>query len=77
MSEYIRCSSCNFPLGDVRRLYKACLEIKLGKTSENRHFDSSTNTTAADILDILNVKNICCRTRMLTAITIEEEIKKR
>lgn len=72
MYNYIRCPNCNNSIGEIYELFLAMKNFKFNEevkenTDPNRiMLNSDINIELIDIFEILNVKKICCRTKLIS-----------
>lgn len=83
MYDIIKCYRCNTSLGEFYSLYNA-MKHQLYEDYFNKELDNvdvfklelndNVNINTAEIFDILNINNYCCRTIILTNIEIKSYI---
>lgn len=68
---YIRCPNCNNSIGEIFELFTIMKNHKY-KTMVDKNYDinksvinSDISVDLIDIFEILNVKKICCRTKLM------------
>lgn len=79
MLPFVACISCGYPIGYDAPLYRHMLRelvaSKVGATGtrpQNAAMDALLQTCAGEILDLLGLKNMCCRMHTITAMTMAD-----
>lgn len=73
----VKCFTCGTVLADKYRYYQAevkKIKIQRGESVEKVVYLTKTNvdkTAEGEVLDVIGLKNVCCRRHMLTHVDIE------
>ena len=78
MYPYIRCYTCGRPLGHIVDAFRAACAKKVAKAMAGKDLEpiytqfADADVVVGDILDLFNIRIVCCRTRMITQVDFTE-----